>query len=261
MKNADVAMYYAKEKGRNNYQFFSAEMNARAQERLSIENYLRLALRRNELVLHYQPRMRIADRRARRRRGAHPLVASAPRAALARQVHRRRRGLGAHRADRRMGARDTPARRRARGSAARKAGSAGLGEPVGGPGGRRRAPLPRGRAAPCAARASSPSTLELELTESHPHAEHRGEGGAAQPPRRARRGHLDRRLRHRLLVAVLPEDSCPVDAIKIDSSFVRDIGVDANDEAIIKAILAMAHSLQALGGRRGRRDRGAVRAR
>ena len=45
MKNADVAMYYAKEKGRNNYQFFSAEMNARAQERLSVENYLRLALR------------------------------------------------------------------------------------------------------------------------------------------------------------------------------------------------------------------------
>ncbi|MGZ5074103.1 MAG: bifunctional diguanylate cyclase/phosphodiesterase, partial [Usitatibacter sp.] len=60
MKNADVAMYYAKEKGRNNYQFFSAEMNLRAQERLSVENYLRLALKRNELVLHYQPRMRIA---------------------------------------------------------------------------------------------------------------------------------------------------------------------------------------------------------
>jgi diguanylate cyclase (GGDEF)-like protein/PAS domain S-box-containing protein len=60
MKNADVAMYYAKEKGRNNYQFFSADMNARAQERLSVENYLRLALRRNELVLHYQPRMKIA---------------------------------------------------------------------------------------------------------------------------------------------------------------------------------------------------------
>src|SRR5258705_492232 len=61
MKNADVAMYYAKEKGRNNYQFFSADMNARAQERLSVENYLRLALRRNELVIHYQPRIRMSD--------------------------------------------------------------------------------------------------------------------------------------------------------------------------------------------------------
>src|SRR5258708_34208662 len=61
MKSADVAMYYAKEKGRNNYQFFSAQMNARAQERLSVENYLRLAIKRNDLVLHYQPRARIAD--------------------------------------------------------------------------------------------------------------------------------------------------------------------------------------------------------
>src|SRR3954469_2551926 len=60
MKNADVAMYYAKEKGRNNYQFFSSEMNARAQERLSIENYLRLAMKRQELLLHYQPRVRVA---------------------------------------------------------------------------------------------------------------------------------------------------------------------------------------------------------
>src|SRR6185312_3614689 len=58
MKNADVAMYYAKEKGRNNYQFFSAGMNARAQERLSVESFLRLALKRGELALHYQPRMR-----------------------------------------------------------------------------------------------------------------------------------------------------------------------------------------------------------
>ncbi|HET6264198.1 MAG TPA: diguanylate cyclase, partial [Usitatibacter sp.] len=62
MKNADVAMYYAKEKGRNNYQFFSGEMNTRAQERLSVENYLRLALKRQELVLHYQPRMSVESR-------------------------------------------------------------------------------------------------------------------------------------------------------------------------------------------------------
>ena len=57
MKHADVAMYDAKAKGRNNYQFFSEAMNAKAQERLSIENFLKLALRRNELSLHYQPRV------------------------------------------------------------------------------------------------------------------------------------------------------------------------------------------------------------
>ncbi len=60
MKHADVAMYDAKAKGRNNYQFFSHHLNARSQERLAIENYLRLALRRNELTLHYQPRVSFA---------------------------------------------------------------------------------------------------------------------------------------------------------------------------------------------------------
>ena len=51
---------WIKEKGRNNYQFFSQEMNSRAQERLSVENYLRLALNRHELVLHFQPPMKVA---------------------------------------------------------------------------------------------------------------------------------------------------------------------------------------------------------
>jgi diguanylate cyclase (GGDEF)-like protein/PAS domain S-box-containing protein len=63
MRSADVAMYHAKEKGRNNYQFFSADMNARAQERLATENYLRLALRRNELTLVYQPRYSMRENR------------------------------------------------------------------------------------------------------------------------------------------------------------------------------------------------------
>jgi diguanylate cyclase (GGDEF)-like protein len=57
MKHADVAMYDAKARGRNNYQFFSQDMNKRAQERLSIERFLRLALRNGELELHYQPRV------------------------------------------------------------------------------------------------------------------------------------------------------------------------------------------------------------
>ncbi len=55
MKNADTAMYHAKEQGRNNFKFFSPEMNQRAVERHRLETELRLALEQNQFVLHYQP--------------------------------------------------------------------------------------------------------------------------------------------------------------------------------------------------------------
>jgi diguanylate cyclase (GGDEF)-like protein/PAS domain S-box-containing protein len=60
MKKADVAMYHAKETGRDNYQFFQPEMNARAVERQSLEFNLRYAIERQELVLHYQPKLNLA---------------------------------------------------------------------------------------------------------------------------------------------------------------------------------------------------------
>lgn len=63
MKNADTAMYHAKEKGRRNYQFFSREMNIRAVERHDLETALRLALDRDEFVLHYQPQVDIVTGR------------------------------------------------------------------------------------------------------------------------------------------------------------------------------------------------------
>ncbi len=241
MKHADVAMYYAKEKGRNNYQFFSAEMNQRAQERLSVENYLRLALRRGELQLHYQPRIRVSD-------GAMVAVE-----ALIRWMHPRRGLL-------------------APGKFIDVAEDSGLIVPMGewvleraclqlrdwqrrlGPGlkvsvnlsvsqvsdGER---LYRAVAGAIRKAGIEPPCVELELTESLL-MQNVGEKAA-----------LLNRLGE-LGVGLAIDDfgtgysslsylkKLPVDAIKIDSSFVSDIGRDPNDEAIIRAIIAMAHSLR-----------------
>lgn len=59
IRNADMAMYHAKEHGRNNCQFFKAEMNLKAVERQSLEAGLRLALEREEFLLHYQPKINL----------------------------------------------------------------------------------------------------------------------------------------------------------------------------------------------------------
>ncbi len=57
LKNAQSALERAKAHGRNNYQFYTADMHARALERLTLENGLRRALDRNEFVLYYQPQV------------------------------------------------------------------------------------------------------------------------------------------------------------------------------------------------------------
>ena len=59
IKNADTAMYQAKENGRQSYQFFKPAMNVRAVERQSIEENLRRALERQEFLLHYQPKINL----------------------------------------------------------------------------------------------------------------------------------------------------------------------------------------------------------
>lgn len=58
-KSADIAMYYVKENGRNNYKFFEQNMNALAVQRQSIEVSLRRALERQEFVLYYQPKINL----------------------------------------------------------------------------------------------------------------------------------------------------------------------------------------------------------
>jgi len=63
IKNADAAMYSAKQSGRNNFRFFTEDLNTRVVERLTLENSLRSALAKEELFLMYQPQIDIATGR------------------------------------------------------------------------------------------------------------------------------------------------------------------------------------------------------
>ena len=63
LKHADVAMYKAKNKGRNNFQFFTPELNAEVIQAMAIKNDLRGAIDRNELLLYYQPKFHVQKNR------------------------------------------------------------------------------------------------------------------------------------------------------------------------------------------------------
>src|SRR5699024_9178291 len=61
MKNADTAMYFAKEKGKNTYLLYTPDMGQLSAERLTLENDLWRALERDEFILHYQPQISVAS--------------------------------------------------------------------------------------------------------------------------------------------------------------------------------------------------------
>lgn len=63
IKNADAALYHAKGEGRNNFQYYAREMNASAMQRLTLESALRRALEREEFLLYYQPQVDLASGR------------------------------------------------------------------------------------------------------------------------------------------------------------------------------------------------------
>jgi len=114
LKNADAAMYQAKEKGRNNFQFYTAEMNRQVSERLKTETSLRRALERDEFALYYQPRFDVGSGAW---WAARPCFAGSIRrgGSCCRALYRARRGDRAYLADRRVGAEERVASRRGRG--------------------------------------------------------------------------------------------------------------------------------------------------
>jgi len=63
LKHADTAMYHAKDSGRNNYQFFTKSLNTAVKERLSIEKELKQALENEEFLLYYQPKIELSSRK------------------------------------------------------------------------------------------------------------------------------------------------------------------------------------------------------
>lgn len=63
LKNADFALYHAKEQGRNNYKFYNRSLNRRTEEKAILENTLRHTLEKNEMVLHYQPLIELREKK------------------------------------------------------------------------------------------------------------------------------------------------------------------------------------------------------
>ena len=241
LKNADIAMYRAKEQGRNTFQFYAAQHNIHTVERLTLESGLRRALERGQLVLHYQPQVDLASGRIvgfeALVRWQHPELGLLPPAsfiAIAEEtglivpigqwvMHAacatQRAWREAGHAPLRMSVNLSP----------RQFLHSGLIDDIAG--------LVRASAADAA-------FLELEITE----------GMVMQDPERA--GSLLREIRNIGGVRIAIDDfgtghsslaylkRFPVDNLKIDRSFIADIPADRGDAAITQAIIAMGHSLE-----------------
>lgn len=239
-KNADAAMYHAKTAGRNNFQFFTQEMTHRVTEQMALENSLRHAISNNELVLFYQPMVSISTGLIlgveALIRWNHPqwglispdrFIPVAEASGLIGQIGNwvLREACQQNRAWQDMG---LPPIRVSINLSALQFRQANFLQEV------TQILLQSGM---------GPNYLELEVTESisiHGQSDvilwldKLKEMGVRLAVDDFGTGYSSLSYLKRL----------PVDVIKIDKSFVRDIGTDPNDAAIITAIISMAHSLK-----------------
>jgi diguanylate cyclase (GGDEF)-like protein/PAS domain S-box-containing protein len=240
MRHADIAMYRAKELGRHGFQFFAPELNARMQERLDLESALRCAIENQEFVLYFQPQVEIhrcqivgAEALIRWNHPTKGVVSPSEFIALAEETglivpigawviqtacHQLQK-WHAQRLDDLCIAVNLSARQFVQEGLVTLVRDALKSNGV------------------------SPQYLELEITES----------AVMQDPQRAM--DILRELKQ-IGVRIALDDfgtgysslnylkRFPIDVVKIDQSFVRDISSDAQDMAITRAVIAMAHSLK-----------------
>jgi len=240
LKNADSAMYRAKEQGKNNYQFYSSQMNVRSFERLVLERFLRHALDQDEFQLHYQPKIDLTTGRVTGMeallRWMHPgmgMISPAKFIPLAEET-----GLivpigewvlrEACAQARRWQDEGLPPLRVAVNLSARQFAHDGLHAAIVGA---------------LEESGLSPNLLELEITESM----------TMESPEHAT-AWLQKIKALGITVAIDDFGTgysslgylkrFPIDSVKIDRSFIKDIPGDTDDVAITQAIIAMGHSLR-----------------
>ncbi|HET6522472.1 MAG TPA: EAL domain-containing protein [Geminicoccaceae bacterium] len=239
LKNADIALYRAKARGRNTFQLYSPTMNARAVERMALENGLRRALEREQLALVYQPQLDLASGRVvgfeALLRWRHPKLGPVPPEQFVPLAEESgliqplgewvlRTACEQHRAWRRAG---LPRLRIAVNMSGRQF---------------QRGDLARGLGDLLAETAMEPQLLELELTESILMQE--GDQTASVLGALAEMGvrlALDDFGTGYSSLGYLKR--FPIARVKIDRSFVRDINTRASDAALARAIIAMTHGL------------------
>jgi len=240
LKNADIAMYSAKDKGKNTYQFYAGSMNAAALERFTLENDLRRALERGEFLLYYQPKIEIGSGNTvgveallRWRHQSRGIIMPAEFIPLAEET-----GLIVPIGAWVLQAACTQLRAWQAGGIAPQSVAVNLSSRQ----------FAQENLAEAVARilkqtGLEPKCLELEVTESM----------IMRSPEKA--AATLSRLRE-MGISISIDDfgtgysslnylkDLPLDAVKIDRSFIKNITASRSDEAIARAIIAMAHSLR-----------------